>query len=1168
MDKILRPDRFDSDPYSSNAARDFKHWYKTFTNYLNELASLNPDKIKTLANSVSSSVYEYIDGIDVYDDAIARLREIYVKTPNEIFARHILATRSQQHGESINTYVQSLRLLSRDCNFKPVTGEEYRNEAIRDAFITGLYSNDIRQRLLEKETLTLKEAIEQARSLELAQTNSERYDDKNPGYSASSSHGSTSASTADNKLNQTVASSSSASVKQVCFFCGNTRHPRFKCPARNATCNNCGKHGHFSKVCKSSSIKNSSITNAAITETGDSVSLLASVGNNSTSPIIFNDQMITALIDSGSCESFVSEDLVENMKLDFTPVTSRVSMASSSCTVETKGFLLMDITLQSRIYRQIRFSIMPNLCHPIILGRDFLKKHKSVEILFDGKSPSLSICGLSEIQLPAPKLFSNLSSDCKPIATQSRRFNDSDKVFIRDEVNKLLREGVIETSNSPWRAQVLVVANERHRKRMVVDYSRTINKFTYLDAYPLPKIDELVRKISTYSIYSTLDLTSAYYQIAIKEKDKPYTAFEADGNLYQFRRLPFGVTNGVACFQRLMDDMIRNYNLHGVYAYLDNLIICGKTQEDHDLVFKRFMEVANQLNLTFNETKSDLNKTSINFLGYTISNGTLSPDKDRLEPLLKFPEPQNIPSLRRLIGLFSYYSSWIPNFSERIRSLAEVRTFPLSEKEKAKLEELKNTVADSMVHAIDEKIPFTVETDASDHAIAATLNQAGRPVAFFSRKLSASERKHSSVEKEAYAIVEALRKWRHFLIGRRFTLLTDQKSVSFMFDSKNYGKIKNDKILRWRIDLACFDFDIVYRPGKCNAPADALSRICGSIDSDNLERLHQDLCHPGMRRMHHFVKVKNLPYSMEDVRKMISRCKVCAELKPNFYKPPVCNLIKATQPFERLNIDFKGPLPSSNKSCYILTVIDEYSRFPFAFPCADMRSSTVIRCLSQLFTIFGLPAYIHSDRGASFLSSDLTGFLNSKGVATSRTTPYNPKGNAQCERFNGIIWKSIKLCLRSRGLSDHMWTSVLGDALHSIRSLLCTATNETPHERMFGHPRRSMNGSSTPSWLSTPGKVLLRRHVRTSKQDPLVDEVDLVHANPQYALVRFPDGREDTFSTRDLAPTPDSSQGFQDASPSDTQAADLVDSEDTLEDCEIPRRSTRVRKPPERYGYS
>ena len=100
---------------------------------------------------------------------------------------------------------------------------------------------------------------------------------------------------------------------------------------------------------------------------------------------------------------------------------------------------------------------------------------------------------------------------------------------------------------------MLVVANERHRKRMVVDYSRTINKLTFLDAYPLPKIDKLIREISTYSVYISLDLTSAYYQISIKEEDKPYTAFEADGKLLQFRRLPFGVTNGVACFQRLMD---------------------------------------------------------------------------------------------------------------------------------------------------------------------------------------------------------------------------------------------------------------------------------------------------------------------------------------------------------------------------------------------------------------------------------------------------------------------------------------------------------------------------------------------------------------------------------------------------------------------------------------
>ena len=120
---------------------------------------------------------------------------------------------------------------------------------------------------------------------------------------------------------------------------------------------------------------------------------------------------------------------------------------------------------------------------------------------------------------------------------------------------------------------------------------------------------------------------------------------------------------------------------------------------------------------------------------------------------------------------------------------------------------------------------------------------------------------------------------------------------------------------------------------------------------------------PGVIRMYHFVKSKNLPYSVEDVRLMTSSCKVCAECKPRFYRPENSHLIKATQPFERLNVDVKGPLPSTDKNVYFLTVVDEYTRFPFVFPYADMPTPTVISCLCQLFVLFGIPAYIHSDRG-------------------------------------------------------------------------------------------------------------------------------------------------------------------------------------------------------------
>ena len=183
-----------------------------------------------------------------------------------------------------------------------------------------------------------------------------------------------------------------------------------------------------------------------------------------------------------------------------------------------------------------------------------------------------------------------------------------------------------------------------------------------------------------------------------------------------------------------------------------------------------------------------------------------------------------------------------------------------------------------------------------------------------------------------------------------------------------------------------------------------------------------------------------------------------------------------------------------------------------------MTTKTVIQSLLQLFSIFGMPQYIHSDRGTSFMSDELQSFLKSKGIATSRTTPRNPQGNGQVERLNDTLWKTISLILKSRKLPIFEWECVLQDALHSIRSLLCTETNVTPHERMFQHSRRSATGNSLPSWLLTPGPVYLKRGVRTSKYESLVDEVELIEANNLYAHVRHQDGRESTVSLRHLAP--------------------------------------------------
>ena len=924
-----------------------------------------------------------------------------------------------------------------------------------------------------------------------------------------------------------------------CNCCGyNSHDPRNRdsCPAKDELCHKCQRIGHFQKVCRSSRKKSSTAAAAFMPTLGSVIAATEPLRDKSKTPVTLAGDEFSGLVDTGAEFSFVHPKVVQSKSLRVYPGGCTVSMANTSFHSKSMGVCREKFTVRGHEYQGLELSILPDLCADVILGKDFLKLHESVTFEYGGSLPPLVLATLSEPKYPdiihslvlagigtlniqPPALFEHKHPDIKPIRAKRRRYSHEDTIFIKHEVERLLSQGIIEPSTSPWRAQCVITRNENHKKRLCIDYSETINRFTYVDAYPLPLIPDVINQIAQYNVHSTVDMESAYNQIEISDEDKPLTAFEANGCLYQFCRLPFGVSSGVAIFQREMDKFIQKNSLAGTYAYLDNITISGKTQEEHDENLRKFMSAARAANLKLNESKCEFSTRRLKILGSVIENGTISPDPDRLRPLIDLPPPKNLKELRRIMGMFAHYSQYIQCFSSKLHPLSQTTTFPLTSEALHAFNTLKKDIQESVMSAVDVTVPFTLETDASDYAIAAVLNQSGRPVAFFSRTLQPSEIKHSAVEKEAQAIVESVRYWRHFLTGSHFTLKTDQKSVSFMFNKQHQGKIKNDKIHRWRMELSCYSYDIEHKPGTENIAADTFSRnICAGISNTHqLYNLHDSLCHAGVTRMMHHIKVRNLPYSIEEVRQVTRDCQICARNKPQFPKSSNAHLIKATQPFERLSVDFKGPLPSNNKNIYLLDIIDEYSRFPFGFPCPDTKSSTVIKCFNQLFSVFGMPSYVHSDQGSSFMSHELKQYLLSKNVATSRTTSYNPQCNGQVEKLNHTLWRNITLALKSRGLPQSNWQDVLPDALHSIRTLLCTATNATPHERMFVFQRRSTSGTSVPSWLTEEDTAYLKRQVRNSKQDPLCDLVEVLEVNPTYAHIRTQDGVEKTVNLKHLS---------------------------------------------------
>ena len=1099
--RLLKPQRLEILPTSPDARLIFKHWLVTLKGFIATLPATG-NKFLCLINSISHENFEIISDCDTYESALAKLESTYIKPPNAIVARYKLMTRKQENTESIDDYVRILNALSLDGDFKAVSAETNRSESVRDAFIGGINSSYIRTRLLEFPALTLNETIAKARALELAAKDATLY---------------TLHSNSPAAVNE-FASPTAAFVQRRCFFCGGDIHKRIYCPANDKKCAKCQKIGHFSKVCRGSkptdNLNRQTQQNAA-----SSAAVAASTNQNSAfMRARINGTQYSALADSGSSENFLDENVVSENQLNVFPYSGSVSMADTSFSSSIKYSCRANVEVLGRVYKNVQFLVMKNPCARVILGDPFLRKHTTFTINYGGKEPELSICALAALRVSPPKLFSNLDANIKPRACPSRRYNEADKKFISEEISRLLKDDIIEPSQSPWRAQVVVVS-KGGKKRLVIDFSTTINKFTKLDAYPLPNIEVLVNSISQYKIYSVLDMKSAYHQIPLDFSDRVYTGFEADGALYQFKRLCFGLTNAVATFQRVMDNLIKDNELTGIYCYVDDVIVCGRDQAEHNSNLKAFIEVVKRYNLTLSKEKSVFNQTTILVLGYEISYRNLKPDPTRLDPIRNIQLPKNGKALQRITGLFAYYSRWIPQYSERIRPLINAR-IPLNSAAIAAIDDLKNCVIRATKTCIDEKLPFTIETDASDFCISAILSQEGQPVAFYSRTLNPSEVHHHSVEKEAYAIIEGVRKWSHFLKGRFFHIITDQRSVSFMF-SHHKSKIKNDKILRWSLELMPYSYNIIHRPGRENAAADTLSRnVCASIPENKLFELHASLCHPGVTRMAHFVKSKNLPYSIEEIKKVTASCKTCAVCKPRFYKTEDNHLIEALKPFDRLSIDFKGPLPStSGGHKYLLIVIDEYSRYPFAFPCKDMTSSTVIKCLSSIFSLFGLCKHIHSDRGSSFLSIELKTFLIERGISSSKSTPYHPTGNSQCERYVGIIWKSISLALHYHNLDTSKWDLVLDSVLYSLRTLLNTSTGETPHERIFCFQRRSTTGSTLPSWLLNSNRVLFKKHVRRKDELP-VEEVDLIDVNPKYAHIRYGNGREESVSITDLAPLP------------------------------------------------
>jgi len=926
-------------------------WRQCFIDGLaiNEITD-DKHKLTFLRTSAGAELYSLLSDAENFSSALGVLDAQFKRPTRALYARHQLLTAKQRSDESIMEFNKRLNILVEKCDCKALSLKEHKDSLLRDALIAGLKSDIIRARLLEltDSEASLADCLAKAAAVELSTDFSKSFQ---PEIDLTSS----SVACAHQNDSQLAASSSfpkaRSSNKQPlnsnsqCTYCGQSFHQRNKCPARNASCLKCGKPGHWAKVCRSHA--------AAVQNSETQSSQLCTINTLSTNsvyyPVKINGNFtVLGLIDPGSTESFITSKIASDLRLPIKYIKSSIRLANGS-DFQIHGYTDATIEIEGEKY-SIKLLVAVSLVSHLIIGMDVLAQHDSITLVLGGKRPSISLTSkccsaFPHIGIDPPPVFANLSAqNVQPVATKSRNCSRNDRQFMQEEVKNLLGKGIIEESRSPWRSQAFVV--RKQKPRMVIDYSATINRFTQLDAYPFPSIENLIDKAAENSFFSKIDLKSAYHQIPLRKEDKQFTAFEVDGKLYQFTRMPFGITNAVPSFQRIMDKIIADNKLQKTFAYLDDIIVCGESKSEHDLNLKRFLEVVNKMKLVLNQEKCQFGLSSIPLLGYIIENKSKKPNPEKISALLNYPIPSNPQALRRLLGFFAYNAKWVPDYANKVSVLLQTlaqTAFPLPTEAIQAIAKIKADISKATLSIPKADAgPLLIETDASGNAIGAVLSQANLPIAYFSRTLQASERSHSVIEREAMAIVEACRKWSEYLYLFPTIVKTDQRSVSFLF-STNKSRIKNEKIARWRLELSNFKYDISYRKGSENILADTMSRAAAmSRFPKRLIDLHHSLAHPGLTRQWEYIQRHKLPFSLEEVRELLKTCRTCLECKPSFYKPPKSSkIIRAMKPFERLGMDIIGPKPVSSSQ----------NRFVLRSHCCGRVLSIPIRFLFEINNI-------------------------------------------------------------------------------------------------------------------------------------------------------------------------------------------------------------------------
>lgn len=579
---------------------------------------------------------------------------------------------------------------------------------------------------------------------------------------------------------------------------------------------------------------------------------------------------ILGLLDSGASRTILGKVGWEKLKslnltLRSTPLAEVTVANGDRCSV--LGYVSVPIQLKDKI-KVLDILVIPSLPHCLILGADFWKLMEIIPNL----SQNVWKFAVDEINLntndrnilPRTELtqeqkealetcINNVFSDMpdkigctnvirhriitnsEPIKQRYYPVSPVVQNSIDEELDKLLKDDIIEPSNSPWASPIILVRKKDNTYRFCVDY-RKLNQVTVKDAYPLPIISSTLDKLRDARYLSTLDIKSAFHQIPLEENSKAYTAFTVPNRgLFQFKRLPFGLSNSPATWQRCIDQIL-SYDLEPhVFVYLDDIVVVTQDFDKHISVLNEVFSRLKQAGLTLRKDKCVFCKPELKYLGYVIDRNGLHVDNDKVAAILNIPSPKNVTEVRRIVGMTSWYRRFIPNFSILTGPLTKLTRKGIKFHWTDECENSFRLIKEALVSAPilscpNYNYPFVIQCDASSYGLGAVLTQSypdgEHVIAYASRSLSRTEQNYTVTELECMAALYAVSKFRQYVEGVKFTLITDHYSLLWLSNLKD----PRGRLSRWAVALQQYDFDIIHRKGKEHLVPDCLSRSVPAVD--------------------------------------------------------------------------------------------------------------------------------------------------------------------------------------------------------------------------------------------------------------------------------------------------------------------------------------------------